>query len=65
MATLNYAVTGVAIDKWMDYIIWFEDNKGCGAVLLSPRQNKIKVVGQREAIEIFKKGLRDGDYNHA
>ena len=64
MAELNFAVTGVAIDIYTDYIIWFEDNKGCGAVLLSPRTNMIHVVGQREAIEIFKQGLRDGDYNH-
>jgi hypothetical protein len=65
MATKGFAVTGVAIDRWMDYIIWFEDNKGCGAVLLSPRRNLIHVVGQRKAIEIYKKGLRDGDYNHS
>jgi hypothetical protein len=65
MTTQGFGVTGIAIDKYVDYIIWFEDNKGCGAVFLSPRRNLIRVVGQRHAIEVFKQGLRDGDYNDA
>ena len=65
MKKQDYAVMGLAIDKYMDYIIWFENNIGCGAVLLSPRTNLINVVSHDQGIKIYKNGLRKGDYNHS
>jgi hypothetical protein len=62
MTRRNWTITGIAKDIYACYIVWFEFEGECAAVMVDTNTGQGKLVSCLDGYKTFLKGIAQGDY---